>query len=270
MNLKRIQRIPKRLKDDLYIISKLKNWNDVLRAKNKGSNVRRIEFRNGLIIQSPEEVRIDMLFHEVWAEQMYGQKGYEIKHNDIIIDIGANIGVFSIYAATRAKGVRVLAFEPFPGNAEWLQKNISLNGLKNIEVFQKAVAGKSEPRVLQVDDAWVRHSLIDAWVKPSLIDVEAEPGLKIECIALNEVMSPIDKCDLMKIDCEGSEYEIFYSASDASLSKIKKIVGEFHDLDKQTKNGEALVRFLEKKNFIITEFKTFPYGTGSFSAKASK
>ncbi|HSK73767.1 MAG TPA: FkbM family methyltransferase [Pyrinomonadaceae bacterium] len=259
MNLKKILRIPKRLKDDIYIMSKIKNWDEVLSAKIKGSNIKSIKFRDGLIFQSPEEVRLEMLFHEVWVEEMYGQKGYEIKDNDTVLDIGANIGVFSIYAATRAKNVKVLAFEPFPENASWLKKNIELNELKNIQVFQKAVAGKSEPRVLKVEDAWVRHSLDDG---------NSETGLKIECISLDEVMGTIDKCDLMKIDCEGSEYEIFYSAENTALAKIKKIVGEYHQLDNQTKNGEALVGFLEEKNFIITDFQDFKNGTGSFSAKA--
>ena len=259
MNIKKISRIPKRIKDDLHIISITDNWLDVLSAKLSGKKFGKISFRNGLVLESPEQVRLDLLFHEVWVEQMYTPAGFQIKDNDTILDIGANIGVFSVFAATAAENVKVLAYEPFPDNAEWLRRNVKANKLDNIQVNEKAVAGESGKRTLEVSDAWVMHSLKEK--------KDNSAGMKIDCISLDEAMENIQACDLMKIDCEGSEYEIFYSSSADTLKKIKKIVGEYHQLNETDMNCTSLCNYLNKNDFIITDLKSFGDGTGSFCAR---
>ncbi|MEJ7861510.1 MAG: FkbM family methyltransferase [Pyrinomonadaceae bacterium] len=257
MNITKIRRIPKRIKDDLFVISLVANWSEILVSKLKGSNFNKIFFRNGLTLEAPEQIRLDMLFHEVWVEKMYSPQGFEIKDNNIIFDIGANIGVFSVYAAKKAKNVKVFAFEPFPDNVKWLQKNIKNNKLNNVVVSDKAVAGKSEQRTLEVSDAWVRHSLNEN---------NKNNGIKINTLSLDEIFEEIEVCDLMKIDCEGSEYEIFYSSSKKTLAKIKKIVGEYHDNDNEKMNGSALCDFLTQNGFAIISIKSFGDSTGSFCA----
>lgn len=79
-------------------------------------------------------------------------------------------------------------------------------------------------------------------------------------------MESIPRCDLLKIDCEGSEYEIFYLSSSETLNKIERIVGEFHPRDQNKNNGRALCDFLETKDFDVTYFEMFSNETGIFRA----
>lgn len=258
MTASRLSRIPKRISQDWQIVKAVKNWRKVLSSKFSGKPLNLIEFRNGAKLESPAEIDLQFLFQEVWVDQIYTPAGYEIKDGDTILDIGANIGVFAIYAATRAKNTTILAFEPFPENARILAQNIANSGINNVKVYPKAVAGTSKERILEVSDSWIKHSL-------SRLDSNKQ-GISIQTISFDRVMNAIEKCDLLKIDCEGSEYEIFYSASPESLAKVNKIVGEFHNRDQNTMNGTAICKFLETHNFRITNVEGLNEESGYFCA----
>jgi hypothetical protein len=77
--------------------------------------------------------------------------------------------------------------------------------------------------------------------------------VEISCISLKEVFAgnKIDKCDLMKMDCEGAEYEILYNAPKNILQKIKKISMEFHNIDDLKNNDKELISFLRKSGFKV-------------------
>jgi FkbM family methyltransferase len=254
----RLSRIPKRISQDWQILNVVKNWREVLSSKVSGKPLNLIEFRNGAKLESPAEIDLQFLFQEVWVDQIYTPAGYEIKDGDTILDIGANIGVFAIYAATRAEETTVLAFEPFPENVKFLRKNISKSSIDNIKVFQQAVASNSEERVLEVSDSWIKHSLGN-------LDSD-QKGIRIQSVSFDEVMKKIKKCDLLKIDCEGSEYEIFYSASSESLAKVNKIVGEFHNRNEDVMNGKTLCKFLETQGFRLTHIEGLNEESGYFCA----
>lgn len=255
----RITRLPRRIKQDIKIIGLAKNWNEILSAKLTRSPLRKIELRNGVVLSSPPEVSLNFLFHEIWLDEVYLPQGYEIRPNDTVIDIGANIGVFAFYAATRASNVKVHSYEPFPKNAEYFEQNLEKSSLPTVSLHKFAVAGETGERVLHIDEAWIKHSLSES---PS-----DENGISVRCLSLDEVLENIDKCDMLKLDCEGSEYEILFSSSPETLGKIKRIVGEFHELDKQKKNGNGLKRFLEENGFKIDVFRYLEGKSGLICAR---
>jgi hypothetical protein len=78
-----------------------------------------------------------------------------------------------------------------------------------------------------------------------------EEGLTVDTITLDTVFADVQDCNLLKLDCEGSEYEIMYSASDETLSKIEKIVCEFNNVDEGRQNGASLRDFLLSRGFVI-------------------
>jgi FkbM family methyltransferase len=263
----RLSRIPKRFHQDWQITSLLKNWREVLSSKLTGKSINTIKFRNGLILQGPPEVNLNFLFQEVWVDEIYCQPGYEIEDGNIVIDIGANIGVFATFAAMRASNVEVLAFEPFPENAKWLKQNVSeSNLLSKIKVYEQAVAGVTEERTLQISDSWILHTLSDTGDQKNDSNEENTQRIKVQCVGFEDVMKLVPRCDLLKIDCEGSEYEIFYTTPAETIKKIRRIVGEFHFGDEDRKNGKALCDYLESLDFRITEFTSFSDQEGVFSA----
>src|SRR3990167_6652949 len=69
---------------------------------------------------------------EVWSLHDYDKGGFEIKPKDTVIDIGAQIGAFSVYAAKKASKGKVIAYEPFLESFKILETNRKLNKIKNL------------------------------------------------------------------------------------------------------------------------------------------
>jgi len=180
ISFERLRRIPRRIRQDIQTMMVAKNWRDILGAKLSGKPLSHIELRSGARLESPPEVDLLFLFHEIWIDKIYELSGYEIEDGDTIIDIGGNIGAFALFAAGRAKNVKIHSYEPFPTNAEYLHKNLAASGLNNVVVVEEAVAGSPGRRSLRVDDSWVRHSLNE--------NGAGEGGLNVSCTTLDEII----------------------------------------------------------------------------------
>lgn len=256
-SIQRLSRIPARLSDDLKIMRLVKNWGSLLKAKLDKTDFRRIDLRNGVRLESPVEMDLNFIFHEIWIEEIYTYPGYELKDGDVVIDIGGNIGVFATYAATRAPNVRVFAFEPFPKNAEYFLKNVEQSGLSgSVELRNVAVAGNNDPRKLRVANSWGCHSLADA--EGSAGDIE------VACTTLDQILNDTKRCDFLKIDCEGGEYEILLNAAPETLQRIHRVVMEYHDTENGS--GNDLKGFFEKHRFRVDVFEKLDETTGVLSA----
>lgn len=262
MNFRRLLRVPKRISQDLKIIRLAKNWKEILSSNLTQEPLLSVKLRNGVVLSSPPEASLNYLFHEIWLDEVYLSKGYEIKPDQIVFDIGGNIGVFALYAATRAANVKVVSFEPFPQNAAYFRQNLQDSKLENVTFYDRAVAGEPGERTLQVHQSWIKHSLNE---NPS-----AGGGIAVQCISLDQALENFDRCDLLKLDCEGGEYEILYSSLPATRGKIKRIVSEFHNADDKEKNGASLRKFLELNNYRIDVYQTFDDSSGLIFAKKNE
>lgn len=256
----RLVRIPERCKRDVRLIFMLQNWREALAAEWNRVPLEKVLLRNNVALSGPSTIDLAFLFHEIWVREVYSPPGYEIRDGDIIIDVGANIGVFATYAATRAPSVTIYAYEPFPENVSWLRKNVEDSHLTNVVVYQQAVAGSSGVRFLQSDPKdWIMHSLREEG---------ADGGsLEVSCISLDEIMSKeeIKRCDLLKLDCEGSEYEILQGCAPDTLRRVRRIVAEYHEGHHHMSTGRELCRFLESQSFRIDVFEA-DVNCGYFSA----
>jgi FkbM family methyltransferase len=262
MNMARLARIPARCKRDVRLILMLKNWREALRAELTGAPLKRVKLRNGASLTAPDTLSLAFLFHEIWVQRTYTPPGFEIKRGDVVIDIGGNIGVFATYAATAAPDVRVYSYEPFPGNIEWLRRNIEQSGLSNVKVIEQAVGGGAGERTLHVNpESWIVHSLVRD-------EGSAAGDVSVTCVTLDQVFEDngIGACDLLKLDCEGSEYEILMGCRPETLRRVKRIVGEYHEGVSIGKTGQDLRRFLEANGFSIDYFGPMEVDSGIFYA----
>jgi FkbM family methyltransferase len=138
-----------------------------------------------------------------------------------VVDIGANIGAFALLAAWSAPNARVLAFEPMRKAYGVLARNVSANGLGGrIEALEMGVAGTSGPRQLHLACNTVFNSLYGTGTEI----------VEIDCISLDDVVERfgLESIDILKVDCEGAEYEILYQASPATLAGVGSIRMEYH------------------------------------------
>lgn len=180
---------------------------------------------------------------EIWNNKVYNIK---IKKEDNIIDLGANIGAFTIFAANKTTDGKVFAFEPEYSNYQQLVKNINLNKLKNTFAYKLGIADKKCNRPLFLSDISKTSSSI----------YESHTGNieKIDCIPLKSVLKLCDikKIDLLKMDVEGAEYDILFSAPKNILRRISCIILEFHNFLNLKYNHKDLVIFLKKNDFEVS------------------
>lgn len=127
----------------------------------------------------------------------------EIKKGDVVLDIGANIGYFTlVFSQIVGTNGKVFAFEPDPNNFALLKKNIENNNLKNVELIQKAVSDVSKPLSLYLCD--YNHAQHRIYPSP-----RCNKKITVESTIIDEYFSETefyDKINFVKIDVEGSEY----------------------------------------------------------------
>jgi FkbM family methyltransferase len=239
--------LPRVLRINLETVKLLGNWPAVVRVRRRSkAKTSRLQFRNGVVLQGQAPDVLEWLFHEVWVNRAYSPPGYEIQRGDTVIDVGANIGAFAMFAATRAPDVKVYSFEPVASNVAWLRKNVEDSGLSNVQVFQQAVAGSSGQRPLFIEPGnCMFHSLFCN----QAIDGGKRGQEMVECTTLDEIFTAhrIKCCQVLKLDCEGAELEILESTSPETLKQVRKVVGEYHGSYKL----DALRQFLESHSFHI-------------------
>lgn len=156
--------------------------------------------------------------------ETYQDKQYDIgsKNKLNVIDIGANIGDFSIKAAVDG-AVNVYAYEPVRSTYELLQSNIAINGIKNVKSFNYGVSNLMGKSLINVSPASGLSSLFSG--------SRSKKTEEIRLVTIDKIFreNNIKKCDLLKVDCEGAEYDIFTNLSAKIFDKIDNIAVEFHE-----------------------------------------
>lgn len=179
----------------------------------------------------------DMLtLQEVWNQHVY----LVPPPDGIVVDIGANIGAFTVLAAKTAR--HVFAFEPLEENIRILQRNTQT--LRNVSIFPYAIAGAEGTR-----------SLAFGHYKPGKASIVMERGTErqhIHAKTLPQIfdLCRIDRIDLLKMDIEGAEYEIFFSVPKEILHRIGAITMEFHDFLPH-QHYSTFVRLFREAGFTV-------------------
>jgi FkbM family methyltransferase len=188
----------------------LKNWRDFILAKH-GPKIALL--RNGVRLYLRDDRSSDFtVLREVAIDDVYRLHTYA--NPEVIVDVGANIGAFSILAAHYYPHAKIYAFEPEPANFEILKKNIALNKLTNIVPICKAVSSKEGKATFYLSGTANHgmHSLQDFQSKGQKIEVETT------------TLNSLGHIDILKLDCEGGEYEILENGVNA-----RRILMELHD-----------------------------------------
>jgi len=158
----------------------------------------------------------------------------QIKKEDVVVDVGANIGYYTVILAKKCK--KVYAFEPDKINFEILKKNVEINKLENVILINAAVGSKDEEKILyKSKDNLGDHKLFGEGEKE-----------KVKIIKLDNFVK--EKVNLVKIDTQGWEPEIFEGAKNL-IGKYKPIIFfEYSPASyKQAKlNGDKMMDFIKK------------------------
>jgi FkbM family methyltransferase len=185
--------------------------------------------RSQLDMGTNTQITNEYMFREILDDRVY-EKFFSVKDNDIVLDIGANVGVFP-FSIQNKRLKRLICVEPSLSIVDALKKNLHKLGY-DTDVYPVGIGQKTGTQHITEYD-WIFGDHSDTF----------------ESITFKELLqrSKLDHIDFMKIDCEGGEYNVFTQANHPFLTNnVGYIVGEWHLFGME--NG------IEKWNIFVDQY----------------
>jgi amino acid adenylation domain-containing protein/FkbM family methyltransferase len=232
------------------------------------------ELPNGLPVVSLNKNETDFLYREIFQEQTYIQHGITLNDGDCVFDVGANIGLFTLFVGQMCKDATIYAFEPIPAVFDVLRANTALYDLR-AQVFQCGLSDQRQsasftyyPKLSMLsgrfadsaaDQQVVRSFALSeqhaAAADTALLDEllnERLAGQQVTCqlTTLSDVIREqgIARIDLLKIDVQKSELNVLLGIQADDWPKIRQVVLEVHDIDGRLKQVTEL---LSRQGFVL-------------------
>jgi FkbH-like protein/FkbM family methyltransferase len=215
---------------------------------------------NRLEIAHLNQYETEYVYKEIFVDQSYNKHGISFQDGDTVIDIGANIGLFTLWMLQQCKDPTIYSFEPSPPVYQLLATNANLYG-KNVHplnygisdctkeatftfyrkssVFSSFAADTEEDAhaIRAVVENMLRESVnvsdeeLDAFVDELMADRMESTAYTCQLRSISDMIREhhIQKIDLLKIDAEKSEQDILRGIDDEHWPMIKQIVMEVHD-----------------------------------------
>jgi 31-O-methyltransferase len=263
----------------------------------------------GLRLLAPNTAEARILHHEIFDAKVYDSHGICVRDEDCVFDVGANVGFYLVFLASRRKRLRLYAFEPVPDLFRLLERNVADHtggsatrlfpfGLSSVErsvLFrydpaftlgttcraddvQRARRGATRLEWAQaVAQDWMQSGelgrapslcLLHALSTPSLGEATAA-GMGLGALArglyrksrerwvpgevrpLSAVIREhgVERIDLLKIDVEGSEWDVLAGIDDEHWPRIRQLILEVHDVDGRVERTGDL---LSAKGYLVS------------------
>jgi natural product biosynthesis luciferase-like monooxygenase protein/FkbM family methyltransferase len=245
---------------------------------------------NGMFVAHHGSFQTSILCKEVFEDEVYLKHGITLEDGDVIFDVGANIGLFTLFARRKCPAAQIYSFEPLPPNFELLRANVTRHnanvrlfnyGLSNTSTianftFYPEAAGLSGRTANSAGDKEDTKAIVTDWIHnaareneqdllpQSQLDELLNEYLRAETYncpikTLSDVIRELDieHIDLLKIDVEGSEFDVLSGIQDADWRRIKQIAVEVHSrsiLERITSLLEARgLRFVVDDSMVVHE-----------------
>lgn len=189
------------------------------------------------------------IMRDVFRNNEYVRKGLRLDANDVVLDIGGNIGAFSCRNFRSVK--EIIAFEPEAVNHAIFAANVEDNNATNVKLINKAVVGN--------DDKTRDFFLGKVPYYYSFLVKNNRKRVTVECININDIMKQY-KPTKMKVDIEGAEWEVLTSCKD--FGRVEQLIFEYNfDMNGDLKNSfehfEILTKHLEANGFDVSALKKY-------------
>ena len=165
------------------------------------------------------------VFLEIFQDEVY-ERVWGPKEGDVVLDIGAYVGMFTVKAATLVGTTgKVIAIEPSPENYELLRRNCE--GLANVVLVRKAVMSMNGIGRLYYSRSAAANSLVTRW----------ERYVEVPTITLDDLVDELglDKVDIIKVDAEGAELDVLMGAQNVLAKGTRLVIAAYHTAP----NGKA-------------------------------
>ena len=249
----------------------------------------RFDLPNGMTVFHRNASETEFLFKEIFEGEGYLRHGLTVGESDVVFDVGANIGVFTLFAG--AQGARVYAFEPIPPVYDVLSANAALHDVpgrvfpcglgsraetvsftyypENTVLSGRFASVESETSVLRryltnVGSTGAGRGSIDELLSHKLRGEEFACSIRTLSDVVRE--EGIDRIDLLKIDVEKAEWDVLQGIDDADWPKIRQLVLEVHDLDGRL---AQVLELLRRHGYeCVSEEEDMLVGTGLYAVYA--
>ncbi|MCF3584755.1 amino acid adenylation domain-containing protein [Planktothrix agardhii 1806] len=262
----------------------------------------RLRYRlpNHIEIAHLNQYETEYLYQEIFVDRVYLRHGIVLNEDDCIIDVGANIGLFTLFAQQKSPKGTIYAFEPAPHAFDKLQINAKLY-CPNTHLFNCGLGGERREETFtfyprssvfssfaadaEQDEKAIRSVIINMLQRDHSLDEESlekladefikdrlkEETYQVQLRTLSEIIEEykIKKIDLLKLDAEKSELAILQGINNHHWSLIKQIVMEVHDQEGSTL--KQVLRLLEDKGFrFVVDEESMLHGSGLFNIYATR
>ena len=241
--------VQSKLRRYLGMLQAVSNWPAYLLSKiTNSSKPYRFRCRNGLDIRVSKETV--SAFKEIFFDQLYTKElpdwWWKIE-KPVIVDVGANAGYFSLLMGSEKPDANLYAFEPMPANFEILKEYHSQFPELDFHIYQKAVSGGQEKLVLNFADS-DKYTTTAGVVQITSSDTRQ---MEVDAISLTGLVEELNlaRIDFLKLDCEGSEYDILYSSPQSTFDKIVWMAIESHITDIKDHDHDTLLKFVQDRGF---------------------
>ncbi|WP_292760022.1 non-ribosomal peptide synthetase [Nostoc sp. NOS(2021)] len=253
----------------------------LLRFQNKSLSNEELLYKlpNGMMVAHLNKNETEFVYKELWEEQTYLKNGVTINEGDCIFDVGANIGLFTLFVGQICKEVSIYAFEPIPPVFDLLRINSENYGL-NVKLFNLGLSSETKsdtftyyPQISVISgrfaDANQEREVVKSFLLKQQNIVENETEISSQAIdellaerlqsqqftcqlrTISDVIGEygVEKIDLLKIDVEKSEQDVLSGIQQEDWQKIKQIVVEVHNINGRL---EEITALLKKHGYDLT------------------
>lgn len=234
---------PGLMRESLCLVAATKNWYPCVRGLYfRDRPPMEVEFRSGVRLESSRRDSLFFLVEEVILDRCYTPRWfYEPGPEDIVVDVGANIGVFATHICTLSPGARVACFEPDPMSYGTLVRNVSNSHLgRRVHVHQAAVW--REQGIL-----YLALSSHDSSIVQKVVTRGGDGDTAVKCVSLEQALDLAGPAGgpiaLLKIDAEGAEADILEGAGPAVMRRIQRVALEYHSDEKRVRCKELLTGY---------------------------
>jgi FkbM family methyltransferase len=229
----------------------------------KGPDELTFRTREGQTISVPNAPGARVPAYEVFAEDCYDLRwflGDLIERPIHVLDVGAHVGTFSTWLGKVHPTATVDCFEPSPDTFRFLERNIRDNGLADrVHVHQKALAGEAGFATFDLQGAGSGHNHL------AFGDEVQGSAARVETVTFDDVVAGArGPVELVKMDCEGGEYDLVYKSSPESWRDVQRLVLEYHTIDGESW-GELRAWFAEAGLHVLRDLSAPIAGTAWLS-----
>lgn len=260
--------------------------------------LRRFRLPNGMEIFHQNEAETLHFYKDIFEHRSYVKHGIHLPRRAVVLDVGANIGLFSLFIHAEAEDARIYAFEPAPAMFDLLRRNVAAHGIA-ARLFDVGISdrervapftfypnstGMSSFRADLTEEKHVLRTILERQREQGMDGMDAIMGqiddlldarfqartFEVRLRRLSDIIreNEISRVDLMKVDVQKCELEVLEGIDETDWAKIAQIVLEVHDIDGRL---GVVTSLLERRGFrIAVEQDELYHGTNIHNVYASR